>query len=192
MCNVCGMVHWGYPQVTGWSFLIFLLLSHLFCGTRYSFAHFLLRRFSYTLRLLGCAGCGHRCCETYVSGYCICLICHARVIVPFCCAKHPLHPQICLLFPLVMILSWVWVFPFLQRGPIGEALVQRHLLLTRQRYFLLNFLLRSSAVCMSTVSRHFSTHRLSLPLLKLVACMLIGSIIWTTFLAHPIFRWNHR
>jgi hypothetical protein len=166
--------------------------DRLFCGIRCSFAHFLLGCFSYTLRLLGYVGCGHHRCETYISGYCICLICHARATVPFCCGMHPLHLWICLLFPSALTLSWVWSFPFLQQGPIAEALVQRHLLLARRRCFLLNFLLRSSIVCMSAVSRCFSTHMLSLLILKLAACMLIGSCLWNAFLARPSFRWNHQ
>jgi hypothetical protein len=186
-------VAWSVKDIFGWWVEVSwfnLSLSHLFCDTCCSYARLLLCYFSDTLRLLGCAGCGRRHCEIYVSGYYIYLVYRVQVTVPFCCGKHPLHPRICLLFPSILIPSWIWFFSFLQRDPNDIALVQRHLLLACWRHFLLRFLLCSSAVCMSVMPRHFSVHRILLLLLMLVVCTLIGSFLWIAFPARPSFQWN--
>jgi hypothetical protein len=67
------------------------------------------------------------------------LICHARVNVLFCYGRHLLHLQICSLPPSVLTPFWVLFFPILQRGLNGEGQMQRHLLLTHRRCFLLSF-----------------------------------------------------
>jgi hypothetical protein len=65
-----------------------------------------------------------------------------------------------LLFPSILILSWVCFFPSPQRDRNNEALVQMHLLLAHRRPFLLSFLLRSTAIYMKAMPCHFSIHKI--------------------------------
>jgi hypothetical protein len=79
---------------------------------------------------------------------------YARETVLFCCGMHPLHPQICLLFPSAdTILGLILPISSMRsdrRSPSAKASIARS-----SETFFVEFLLRSSVVCMSAVSCRF-------------------------------------
>jgi hypothetical protein len=60
------------------------------------------RPFFHILWLSDFVLCGYPHCETFTFA---CLLCRLLVNVPFCCCMRLLHRRICLLLPLVLILS---------------------------------------------------------------------------------------
>jgi hypothetical protein len=57
-----------------------------------------------TLRLLGCESHSYRNYGISSFGLCICFLYHPLATVSICCCTHLLHLQICLLYPLNLIL----------------------------------------------------------------------------------------
>jgi hypothetical protein len=93
----CGKVHEACLLPMGQNISAFLVRDCFCLGTPCS--HRLPRPFFHILWLLGCVLCSYPHCETDAFA---CLVCPLLVNAPFCCCKHLLHRQICLLSLLIM------------------------------------------------------------------------------------------
>jgi hypothetical protein len=111
--SVCGTVRLAYPLVIGYTFWV--LLSEIFCcshsllfhscGIPRFFGRFLDKHCLCTPRLLGCGSRSCHNCGISSFGHCTCFLCRLLVIVFICCCTHLHYLQICLLYPLNLILS---------------------------------------------------------------------------------------
>jgi hypothetical protein len=88
------------------------------------------------------------------------LLCRLLLNVPFCCCKHLLHRQICLLSPLIRTLIWALSSLILPRDPNSEGQLRKHLLPACRRRLLWSFLLCSTIVCMNVGFRPCSACRI--------------------------------
>jgi hypothetical protein len=107
--NVYDMVRLAYLQVMGCT--LWILLSETFCSLpfrSYDILSFYGRSLgSYypcTLQLLGCESHSYRNCGISSFGLHICFLYRPLAIMFVCCYTHLLHLQICLLYPLNLIL----------------------------------------------------------------------------------------
>jgi hypothetical protein len=99
------------------------------------------------------------------------LPCRLLVSLPFCYCMRPLHRRICLLLPLVPILTWALFSLTLPRDLNGEGQLKKHLLPARRRRLLQSFLLYSTAICTNVEFRPSSICRTWLLLATLDVCM---------------------
>jgi hypothetical protein len=107
--SVYDIVHLAYLLAMGCT--LWILLSKTFCSLlfrSYDIPSFYGRYIgSYcpcTLRLLGCESHSCRNCGISSFGLHICFLYHPLAIMSVCCCTHLLHLQICLLYPLDLIL----------------------------------------------------------------------------------------
>jgi hypothetical protein len=115
--------------------------------------HSLPRTFFHIPRLSNFALCGYLHCGIFAFA---CSLYRLLVNVPFYCYMRPLHRKICWLLPLISTLSLALFSLPLPRGPNDEGQPKKHLLLSRQRRLMQNFLLHSSVVYKNAEFRLFS------------------------------------